>query len=435
MSFPSIHASARDNTNHRGNALVHRDNAQPADDAVVLGAVPTWLQDICFRLRASDPTLTTIKVPQREGYPVPVSVTPPMMDALVEALRAGARARNELDQSNRQSPEMGAVDNKGNGGASAYSKGKKKSSRRVQCHEIKMLCLSGCMTKNPWAIRSLTTHILPSHNQHIMTLSLSSNDLKDEHAALIAKSLATNTTIEELYLSSNLITDDGCCALAEAIHPKISLKVLTLSWNSIGARGCIALADKLRTNNTLVRLDLLGNSIPEAGADAMKRTLRTTNYNLEELWLSANWEVTYDQKHTIDAYCRSNRTVKKLYQRMKHEGIDETVSVATAAKEELPIVSSDSGVQGPEKRKGTKSETTTRQIPLRVWAYALERIATKPDLLFEILRQKSPTLLCGSNGGSGPDERGNAPLAVTSPNKISQTNKRIRRSYTDVATK
>ena len=105
--------------------------------------------------------------------------------------------------------------------------------------------------------------------------------------AIIAHTMATNSTVTELYLSYNGIGNSGAAALAKAVEINSTLTVLHFYQNGIGDSGAAALAKAVEINSTLTVLNLSQNGIGDSGAAALAKAVEI-NSTLTELYLASN---------------------------------------------------------------------------------------------------------------------------------------------------
>lgn len=106
--------------------------------------------------------------------------------------------------------------------------------------------------------------------------------------------------MEWLDLFANRITDFGASSIAKSLHSNSSLQELWLGsqiygGNCIGPRGCTAIAESLRWNAILCGLNLSWNPIGDRGAIALARSLSdlSVGQGLKRLWLAEcgfGWE-------------------------------------------------------------------------------------------------------------------------------------------------
>ncbi|XP_068734578.1 NLR family CARD domain-containing protein 3-like [Montipora capricornis] len=109
----------------------------------------------------------------------------------------------------------------------------------------------------------------------------------DSGGAIIAHTMATNSTVTMLRLSHNLIGNSGAAALAKAVEINSTLTVLNLSYNGIGDSGAAALAKAVEINSTLTELGLSYNAIGDLGAAALAKAVEI-NSTMTELHLGSN---------------------------------------------------------------------------------------------------------------------------------------------------
>ena len=112
----------------------------------------------------------------------------------------------------------------------------------------------------------------PSKSQY---LSLGENQIGDEGAKAIGKTLQTNTSLQFLNLDDNQIGNEGAKAIGKALQTNTSLLNLDLSGNQIGNEGAIAIGKGLQTNTSLQYLYLnrnqLGNDVKQDLKDIGQR--------------------------------------------------------------------------------------------------------------------------------------------------------------------
>jgi Ran GTPase-activating protein (RanGAP) involved in mRNA processing and transport len=198
----------------------------------------------------------------------------------------------------------------------------------------------------------------------ITDLDLPRNPIGNEGASLLARSLGNNAlpnlTSLSLYYCS--IGDDGFIALVSALEQNTSLLQLDLGYNyASGERAFLALADSLPEIKVLQQVDLswctgLASAMPLLLAGLRKNTslLRFHVANCGPDSVPPTAEVT--------ARCAGSwmQEIERLGYRNRF------LPLIRARKETLP--------------------------PSGVWPLALARVATYPDVIFEVLRSK-PTLV------------------------------------------
>ena len=110
-------------------------------------------------------------------------------------------------------------------------------------------------------------------NTSLEVLFLSCNQIGPAGAIKIADALRTNTSLTTLNLNTNQIGDEGAKKIADALRTNTSLTVLALSHNQIGDEGAIEIADALRTNTSLTKLWLSGDQIRDDLMREIKRLM------------------------------------------------------------------------------------------------------------------------------------------------------------------
>lgn len=168
----------------------------------------------------------------------------------------------------------------------------------------------------------------------IRSLSLASNSINAEGAAVIAEALSGNTTLTFLNLAKNTLGDLGAAHVAKALEQNKAVTWLSLSKNGIGARGAehVAnmlyhnsyvtslnmsrngagargaqwLAGALRTNGSLTAFDLSANAIGPQGAEKFVDALQY-NLSITSLVVERNYINSQDIERNIEAALRKNR--------------------------------------------------------------------------------------------------------------------------------
>ena len=112
-------------------------------------------------------------------------------------------------------------------------------------------------------------------NTSVTTINLHYNNIGDAGSQALAKALKTNTSVTTIYLFENNIGDAGAQALAEALKTNTSVTKIYLTNNKIGAAGAQALAEVLKTNTSVTKINLSSNKIRDAGAQALAEALKT----------------------------------------------------------------------------------------------------------------------------------------------------------------
>ncbi|NWU05840.1 NLRC3 protein, partial [Cephalopterus ornatus] len=147
-------------------------------------------------------------------------------------------------------------------------------------------------------------------NQILLSLNLQHNTIKEDGATFLAEALLTNHRLVTLHLQKNAIGAQGARKIAEALKQNCSLRELILSSNSVGDNGSVALAEALRVNHSLQSLDLQSNSISSAGVTALTAAL-CSNKGLISLNLREN-SISKEGGPAIARALRTNSTLRKL---------------------------------------------------------------------------------------------------------------------------
>jgi Ran GTPase-activating protein (RanGAP) involved in mRNA processing and transport len=199
-------------------------------------------------------------------------------------------------------------------------------------------------------------------SHHITDIDLRSNSIENEGASLLARALGKNAlpNLTRLSLSYCGIGDDGCIALVSALKKNTSLLHLDLC-GSFSERPFLALAESLPEIKVLQRVDLCWG----AGlASAMPLVLTGLRKNTSLFCFHVDGCAPSSVPPTPGdkAICTGGwmQEMERLGYRNRFR------TLIRAPKERLP--------------------------PRSVWPRALGRVATLPDVIFEVLRSK-PSLV------------------------------------------
>jgi hypothetical protein len=201
-------------------------------------------------------------------------------------------------------------------------------------------------------------------SHHITDLDLRNNPLGNEGASLLARCLENNAlpNLARLSLSHCRIEDDGFVTLMSALEQNTSLLHLDLrSYQHFSERVFLALAESLPETKVLQRVDLdwsvgLALAMPLLLAGLRKNT-SLFRFHVADC---APFSVPPTPEDTA-------RCVGGWMQEMEQLGYRNRFRpLIRAPKERLP--------------------------PRGVWAHAFTRVATLPDVIFEVLRSK-PSLV------------------------------------------
>jgi hypothetical protein len=93
------------------------------------------------------------------------------------------------------------------------------------------------------------------HNRTLRSLNLSHNNITNEGLFLLRDALLTNSTINELILRNCRLTDQSAIALAEFIAESSTIQYIDLRENAIQASGICGMAIAIKNNKSLLKLD------------------------------------------------------------------------------------------------------------------------------------------------------------------------------------
>jgi Leucine-rich repeat (LRR) protein len=224
---------------------------------------------------------------------------------------------------------------------------------------------------------------MEQNSQPITDLDLCRNSIGNEGASLLASSLGNNAlpNLSRLSLSQCGICDDGFIALVSALEPNTSLLHLDLCCcGGFRERAFLVLAKSLPNIKGLQRLDL---SWCAGLASAMP------------LLLAGLRENTSLFRFHVNGYAPSSVSPTT----------EETARCAGGWIQEMERL----GYRNRFLTFLRTPEATHR--PRGVWPHALARVATLPDVIFEVLRSK-PTLVPSEDAG-GKDAAAEVPSEDT----------------------
>jgi Ran GTPase-activating protein (RanGAP) involved in mRNA processing and transport len=271
-------------------------------------------------------------------------------------------------------------------------------------------------------------------NSTLLEIDLSGCRLKNDDIFILAQPLGSlNTTLQKLTLAANSITSTGVGILLETMeqcnnHP---ITDLNLRRNPIGNEGARFIARSLRNNAlpNLTRLSLYSCEIGDDGFIALVSALEH-NTSLLHLDLRDNLIIS---KRAFLALATSLPEIKVL-QRLDLnwcqgfasalplllEGLRNNTSlfrfqVAACVPSSVPPTFIErskcaGGWMQEVERLGYRNGFRTlirapkeRRPPRGIWVHALGRVATLPDVIFEVLRSK-PSLVPSENTETSKEE-------------------------------
>ncbi|XP_047693010.1 NACHT, LRR and PYD domains-containing protein 2 [Prionailurus viverrinus] len=183
--------------------------------------------------------------------------------------------------------------------------------RHPKCNLQCLRLVSCSASAQQWAHLSSSLEI----NQSLTCLNLTANELTDESARLLCKTLRhpkcflqrlslencnlteacckelssaliVNQSLTHLCLAKNALGNGGVKLLCEGLsYPDCQLQMLVLWYCSIGSNGCHHLSTLLQQNSSLTHLDLGLNHIGITGLKFLCEALKKPVCNLKCLWL------------------------------------------------------------------------------------------------------------------------------------------------------
>jgi Ran GTPase-activating protein (RanGAP) involved in mRNA processing and transport len=260
-------------------------------------------------------------------------------------------------------------------------------------------------------------------NTALQQLDLTDCGLGDQDISFLAKALAVrNTSILELNLQMNEITSVGVRALFEGSAEAVkTLTKLRLLYNPIKSEGAIILVDALERNTmpSLKQLYLCMCDIEDDGVVALVSSLEQNN-SLQSLNLAGN----QFGKRGFMALAESLPNIKGLHQvdfaanasfqstlplllqgfRMNTSLVKVNILIIFALhwggwSQELRFLGQRNRFTPLLKTSNPPGESPQ----LGIWPRALAKVATEPDVLFHVLRNKPK--LVGSTGSSQKRKR------------------------------
>ncbi len=177
-------------------------------------------------------------------------------------------------------------------------------------------------------------------NTTLDELNLNENSIGNNIAIELAKALETNTTLAKLDLGINQIEYEGATALAEALKVNTTVTKLDLSDNNIGNKGATALAEALKVNISVTKLDLSFSNIGDEGAKAIAEALKV-NTTVTKLDLRYN-NIRDEGAQALAEALKGNTTVTKLDLRYNEIGDKGAQAIAEALKVNTTVTELDS---------------------------------------------------------------------------------------------
>jgi Ran GTPase-activating protein (RanGAP) involved in mRNA processing and transport len=258
-------------------------------------------------------------------------------------------------------------------------------------------------------------------NSTLLNVDLSSCALRDGGVAILAQHLGRrNTTLQKLSLKNNSITSTGFGVLVETMEHSCNITDLDLGHNPIGNEGASLLARSLG-NNALPNLTRLSLSDCGIGDDGLIALTSALEQNKSLLHLDFSFSLGFSERACL-ALAESLPEIKVLQRidlcwyiglasvmPLLLVGLRKNTSlfsfhVADCAPSSVPPTTYETAKYAGDwlqemERLGCRNRFLSilrtpeeAHRPRGVWPRALARVATFPDVIFELIRSK-PSLV------------------------------------------
>jgi Ran GTPase-activating protein (RanGAP) involved in mRNA processing and transport len=236
-------------------------------------------------------------------------------------------------------------------------------------------------------------------NASILELMLCNNEITSGGVrALVGDNVEAVKTLTKLCLSGNPIGSEGVTILADALgrNAMPNLKQLELDCCDIGDDGLVALVSALEQNDSLQILNLAGNNVGERGLMALAESLPNIK-GLQQIDLVANGSLQSTQLLLLEGFRKNTSLVE----------VNIDIDWCGCGNRYQPV-----GWLQELKFLGQRNRFTSllkashppdTSLQLGIWSRALAKVATEPDVLFHVLRNKPK--LVGFAGGSKKRKR------------------------------
>jgi Ran GTPase-activating protein (RanGAP) involved in mRNA processing and transport len=235
---------------------------------------------------------------------------------------------------------------------------------------------------------SFLASALVARNASILALNLNNNEITSAGVrALVEHSIVVMKTLTKLSLWGNTIRSEGATILADALGSNAmpSLKRLDLGFCGIGNDGFVALVSALEQNTSLQTLKLLGNDFDERGYMALAESLPNIKGLQQINFTSCTHILSTILPLLLEGFRKNTSLVEVSIGRDVVPGnfLQEMKFLGQRNRFTPLLKASDSPGASPWHS---------------IWSRALAKVATEPDILFHVLRNKPK--LVGSAGGS-----------------------------------
>jgi Ran GTPase-activating protein (RanGAP) involved in mRNA processing and transport len=250
--------------------------------------------------------------------------------------------------------------------------------------------LSGCRLR--LVAVSILAQTLGSRNTTLQKLTLANNSITSTSVGVLLETMEHNSHITDLDLQNNPIGDEGASLLARSLGNNALPKLTRLSLyqcHRVGNDGFMALVSALEQNTSLLQLDLRYDREPVYSEPAYLALAES----LPEIKVLQRVDLSWcpglaSTMPLLLAGLRKNTSLFRFH-------------VANCAPSSVPPTPEETaryagGWMHEMERLGYRNRFLTlirapeeRLPPRGVWPLALSRVATLPDVIFEVLRSKS----------------------------------------------
>jgi Ran GTPase-activating protein (RanGAP) involved in mRNA processing and transport len=238
---------------------------------------------------------------------------------------------------------------------------------------------------------SILANALVARNASMVKLDLSWNKITSIGVrALVDDNVEVVKTLTELCLTGNPIGSIGVTLLADALgrNAMPSLKQLDLNYCGIEDDGFVALVSALEQNTSLQILSLARNNFGERGFMALAQSLPNIK-GLQQIDFTANASFQSTLPLLLEGF-RKNTSLVKV--------VKVAIDIAGCENMELSQELKFLGHRNRFTPLLKASDPLDASPQLGIWSRALAKVATEPDVLLHVLRNKPK--LVGSTAGS-----------------------------------
>jgi Ran GTPase-activating protein (RanGAP) involved in mRNA processing and transport len=226
---------------------------------------------------------------------------------------------------------------------------------------------------------SILANALTLRNAGLLELHINHNQITSVGVrALLDNGVDAVKTLTKLCLAGNPIRSEGATILADALgrNAMPNLQRLNLHRCGIENNGCVALVSALEQKSSLQILDLKYNDFGERGFMALAESLPNIK-GLQEIGFTANASFQSTMPLLLLEGFRKNTSLVKVH-------IDYIVCENMEWSQELQFLCQRNRFTPLLKA----SDPPDASPQLGIWSRALAKVATEPDVLFHVLRNK-----------------------------------------------